>query len=188
MLDADFHRDITRNPVNAHILARWGRIDLPHAWLVAGCLFQTVWNLQAGRAPDADIKDVDLFYFDPTDLGEDAERQAAAHVRDVLGDLGLAVDVANQARVHLWYPGHFGRPYDALTSAEEGIASFLVRETCVGIRPGQCVAPYGLQGIYACTLTPNPRVPYPELFARKAASYRARWPHLAWGAGAAEGA
>jgi hypothetical protein len=46
------------------------------------------------------------------------------------------------------------------------------------VRPGEVHAPYGLDGILAGTLTPNPLTPYPELFAAKAASYRARWPHL----------
>lgn len=39
---ASFLRDIARNPANAAILARWERLHLPKAWLVAGCLFQTV--------------------------------------------------------------------------------------------------------------------------------------------------
>jgi len=174
----DFMCHVTMNPVNRAILSRWHLLDLPNAWLVAGCLFQTVWNLHAGREPESGIKDYDIFYFDPTDLSDTAEAEVQAHVASVLGDLGIAVEVANQARVHLWYPDHFGRPYAALASAEEGIGRFLVLETCVGLRPGQCHAPYGLHGIYAGTLTPNPATPYPELFARKAASYKARWDWL----------
>jgi len=41
--------------------------------------------------------------------------------------------------------------------------------------PQDCYAPYGLSGIYAGTLTANPATPYPELFAKKVASYKARW-------------
>jgi hypothetical protein len=92
-----------------------------------------------------------------------------------LGDLGVAVDVANQARGHLWYPDHFGYPYPKLASSEEGIGRFLVLETCVGIRPQRCHAPFGLSGIYAGTLTPNAATPYAELFEKKVASYKARW-------------
>lgn len=171
----DFKRHVASNPVNHAILSRWHRLDLPNAWLVAGCLFQTVWNLQAGLSPESGIKDYDIFYFDSSDLGETAEAEAQAVADAMLSDLGATVDVANQARVHLWYPGHFGRPYAALASAEEGISRFLVRETCVGMRPQQCFAPYGLSGLYAGTLTPNPATPYPELFSKKVASYKARW-------------
>lgn len=174
----DFFREVSANPAIAAILARWQRLDLPNAWLVAGCLFQTVWNIQSGRPPTDGIKDYDLFYFDPADLSESGEQQQQARADAVLADLGVTVELANQARVHLWYPGHFGRPYPPLASAQDGIRRFLVLETCVGIRPDACHAPYGLSGIYDGTLSPNPLTPYPELFAKKVASYRARWPHL----------
>jgi hypothetical protein len=77
--------------------------------------------------------------------------------------------------VHDWYPQHFGQPYPALCKVEEGIDRFLVLETCVGVRPNEIYSPYGLDGIYAGTLTLNPQMPYPELFEKKVKSYRARW-------------
>lgn len=175
-MTATFIRDVSLNTVNASILARWTELGLPNAWLVAGCLFQTVWNVQLGREPGAGIKDYDLFYFDSNDLSEGAEKKIQDHANRVLSGLGVTVEVANQARVHLWYQRHFGRPYPELRSTEDGIKRFLVMETCVGVRPGECHAPYGLAGVYAGTLSPNPLTPYPELFAEKVASYRARWP------------
>lgn len=173
-----FLEDIGANPANRAILERWSRIGLPGAWLVAGCLFQTVWNIRTSRSPAQDIQDYDLFYFDAGDLSQAGEAQVQKHVESVLADLGVTVEVANQARVHLWYPDHFGRPYPPLESAEDGIRRFLVKETCVGVRPGQCHAPYGLAGVYAGTLTANPLMPHADLFARKVASYRRRWPWL----------
>lgn len=132
----------------------------------------------AGLPSQSGIKDYDIFYFDSSDLSEAAEAQAQALAESVLSDLGVTVEVANQARVHLWYPEHFGYPYPALASAEDGISRFLVRETCVGIRPQQWYAPYGLTGLYAGTLTPNAATPYAELFAKKVAAYKARWSWL----------
>ena len=175
---ANFATHVASNSVNRAILSRWELLDLPGSWLVAGCLFQTVWNLLAGLRPESSIKDYDIFYFDPSDLSETAEAEAQALTESALNDLGVTVEVANQARVHRWYPAHFGYPYPTLASAEDGIARFLVRETCVGVRPQQCCAPYGLGGLYAGTLTPNPVTPYPDLFARKVASYKARWKWL----------
>ena len=177
-MSTTFVRDVSSNPANATILARWHQLALPNAWLVAGCLFQTIWNLRAGLPTAQGIKDYDLFYFDPTDLSQSSEREHQVRVSALLADLDVSVEVANQARVHLWYPGHFGRPYPQLVSSEDGIRRFLVLETCVGIRPGEFHAPYGLSGIYDGTLSPNPLTPYPELFATKVASYRARWPGL----------
>lgn len=170
-----FRNDIAKNAAISAILSRWRRLALPQSWLVAGCLFQSVWNVRSGRPPGADIKDYDFFYFDPSDLSAESEAQAQSHVASVLGDLGVNFEVANQARVHDWYPQHFGQPYPALCKVEEGIDRFLVLETCVGVRPNEIYSPYGLDGIYAGTLTLNPRMPYPELFEKKVKSYRARW-------------
>ncbi|MFT4099735.1 MAG: nucleotidyltransferase family protein [Burkholderiaceae bacterium] len=177
-MKASFLRDISLNPANAAMLARWDALDLANSWLVAGCLFQTIWNLQAGRPPELGIKDYDIFYFDASDPSESGERKAQAKANALFSDLGVTIEVANQARVHDWYPGYFGRPYPKLGSVEDGIKRFLVLETCVGVRPGECHAPFGLAGIYAGTLSPNPLTPYPELFTEKVASYRRRWPLL----------
>lgn len=170
-----FRNDMDRNDATRAILSRWSLLGLPQSWLVAGCLFQTVWNIQSGRSPGTGIKDYDIFYFDSGDLSPGAEAHLQSHVDSVLGDLGIDVEVANQARVHTWYADHFGRFYPALGAVEEGIDRFLVLETCVGLRPGEVYAPYGLEGMYAGTLTPNPLTPYPELFDQKVESYRQRW-------------
>ncbi|HYP81985.1 nucleotidyltransferase family protein [Variovorax sp.] len=176
---ARFVADVSTNRHNRAILDRWEDLALPDGWLVAGCLFQTVWNLQAGRPPEADIKDYDLFYFDAEGLSEAAEQRTQARVQAVLDDLGIAVEATNQARVHLWYEAHFGQPYERpLRNAREGIERFLVPATCVGMRPGEVYAPYGLDLLYDGRLGMNPLVPHRALFERKVASYRARWPAL----------
>ena len=173
-----FVADLLTNPNNRAILARWEALALPDGWLVAGCLFQTVWNLRDGRPPAADIKDYDLFYFDPDDLSAEAERRVQARADEVLGDLGITIEVANQARVHLWYEEDFGEPYQPLHSSRAGIERFLVPSTCVGVRPGEVYAPYGLEGLYQGVLAMNPLVPHRKLFEGKAASYQRRWPWL----------
>lgn len=173
-----FLADILQNRHNRAILERWRALALPDGWLVAGCLFQTVWNLRSGNAPEAGIKDYDLFYFDASDPSDAGERRVQARVDEVLGDLGVTVEASNQARVHLWYESYFGHPYEPLGSARDGIDRFLVPATCVGVRPGELYAPNGLALLYEGVLTMNPLVPHRELFVAKAASYRARWPWL----------
>ncbi len=173
-----FRGDILANRNNRAILDRWSDLALPDGWLVAGCLFQTVWNLQAGRPPESDIKDYDLCYFDAADLSAASEQAMQARAEAVLGDLGIAVEVVNQARVHLWYEADFGQPYAPLGSSRDGIERFLVPCTCVGVDPVELVAPYGLEALYRGELAMNPLVPHRELFERKVASYKARWPAL----------
>ncbi len=173
-----FFANILTNRHNRAILERWSSLALPDGWLVAGCLFQTVWNLRSGHAPEAGIEDYDLFYFDATDPTEAGERQVQAHVNHTLGDLGVAVEASNQARVHLWYETYFGQPYEALRNSREGIDRFLVPATCVGVRPGELYAPNGLELMYEGVLGMNPLTPHRELFLKKAESYRSRWPWL----------
>ena len=177
-----FLRDILTNRHNRAILARWEQLALHDGWLVAGCLFQTVWNQCSGLPAEARIKDYDVFYFDGSDLSEQAEQRVQAQVARVLSDLEVTVEVKNQARVHEWYPDWFGHPYPALHNASEGIDRFLIPATCVGVRPARdgfdVHAPHGLGLMYDGLLSPNPLTPHVELFEAKARSYQARWPWL----------
>lgn len=191
---SDEHRFVTQvlaNPVNRAILTAWPQLRLPDGWLVAGCLFQTVWNLRSGQPPQQDIKDYDIFYFDGSDLSAKAEAAVQTRVDRVLGHLGMSIEAKNQARVHLWYEAHFGHPYPRLRQAQDGIDRFLVPATCVAIRPAnagegfEVYAPHGLHGLYAGVLTPNPLTDHRDLFRAKAASYQARWPWLRIEEGAA---
>jgi len=177
-----FVSDVCTNRFNQAILERWSSLALPDGWLVAGCLFQTVWNLRSGAPAEAQIKDYDLFYFDASDRSEEHERRVQARVDEVLGDLGVVVEAKNQARVHLWYREYFGHDYPPLASSCDGIDRFLIPATCVGLRPGttgwELYAPNGLPLLYEGRLFPNPLTNHRALFDAKAQSYRARWPWL----------
>jgi hypothetical protein len=177
-----FIRDVLENLKVRAVLGRWDDLRLPDGWLVAGCLFQTVWNVLSGFEAESRIKDYDLFYFEPADLSEAAENAVQQRVARVLGDLQVPVEAKNQARVHLWYEEHFGYPYPTLANSREGIDRFLIAATCVGIRPAhngmEVYAANDLSLIYAGLLQPNPLTDHRLLFRAKAASYRERWPWL----------
>jgi uncharacterized protein len=85
------------------ILCRFDEITLPDAWLVAGAVAQTVWNLSLGRPAELGIKDVDLVYFDATDLSLEAEVAQEQRLNRQLKILPVQLDVKNEARVHLLY-------------------------------------------------------------------------------------
>jgi uncharacterized protein len=180
---ARFIADALENRNNRVILDRLPALGLPDAWLVAGCLFQTVWNLRSGLAPEHGIKDYDLFYFDATDLSADAECAVQERAQSCFADLGVEIELKNQARVHTWYPAYFGYPYPALESSRDGLRRFLVACTCVGLQPAEHGGPTlfaadGLGDLYAGILRPNPLCERPPLFEQKARSYQARWPWL----------
>jgi hypothetical protein len=167
------------NPINAEITRRLPDLGVEQCMLTAGCLFQAVWNHQSNLPADQGVKDYDVFYFD-TDLSYEAEDAVIRRAERLFEDLGVNVEVKNQARVHLWYGQRFGRPYPQLHTAKQGVDRYLVAGTCIGleIASGEVYAPYGLADVEQGILRINPVHAEPELFAKKARSYQARWPWL----------
>ena len=171
-----FTADIHQNPFNRHLLTELPKLGLPQCHLVAGALFQTVWNLLSDQPPGQNIKDYDVFYFDP-DTSWEAEDKVIQRLAALFGP---DVEVRNQARVHLWYEQKFGHARPPLPDSETAIGGFLVQCTCVGINVdnGTLVAPFGLADLYAGVLKRNAPSAKVDLFYQKAANYRARWPWL----------
>ena len=180
MTDAEFLAIARSNPVNRELERRLAALGLPEGHLVAGCLFQAIWNQRSGRPADWGVKDYDVFYFDAADTSWEAEDRVIAQVAEATADLGVEVELRNQARVHLWYEKRFGAPYPQLHSARDGIDRYLVTCTCVGIElaSGALYAPNGLHDLAEGRLASNPLNPLTERFTEKAESYRARWPWL----------
>ncbi|RYI23491.1 MAG: nucleotidyltransferase family protein, partial [Acetobacteraceae bacterium] len=124
--------------------------NLPDWWIVSGAIYNTVWNRVTGRPDMYGVKDVDLFYFD-----EERSYEAEDRLIRQSGDRfpgTPAVELRNQARVHLWYPTHFGQPYPQLSASHQAIDHFACRTHCIGARLTEA----GLDDIFSFRLTPNP--------------------------------
>ena len=176
----DFVAQALQDPANAALLERLPALGLPQGFLTAGSLFQATWNRVSGKPPGWGVKDYDVFYFDDTDLSWDAEDAVIRRVQAAVADLGVTVEVKNQARVHLWYEARFKSPYPRLRSARDGIDRYLIACTRVGIALADraLYAPDGLDDLAAGVLRMNPLLPMRELFLKKAGDYQARWPWL----------
>jgi uncharacterized protein len=179
----DFIEAALANPINRAILQRLPQLGLGQPHLVAGCLYQSYWNLKSGRPVTEHIRDYDIFYFDDRDVSFEAEDAVIRSVATLTADLGAPIDVKNQARVHLWYRQRFGVDRAPLRSCAEAIATFTAVAKCVGIAIApdgklELVAPYGLADTLAGILRINPNCPNPESFLSKAETQRARWPWL----------
>jgi uncharacterized protein len=182
MRTEDFRTAVLRNPINDALLDELIELALPDAWIVSGCLVQTVWNVATGRPTGYGINDYDVFYFDP-DLSFEAEDRVIGALRHSSDRLGVRIEVRNQARVHLWYPHKHGRPYPALERATDGIDRFLTRNTQVAIRRGRdgerIYAPAGLDDIPKLIVRPNLTPNFSaEAYRVKAARWIALWPEL----------
>src|SRR5260370_24069620 len=123
-----------RNPINAKIADELFDLALPDAWVVSGCLVQTVWNVRTKRAVDYGIADYDVFYFDP-DTSWRAEDTVISGLQRRLAHPGLKVEGRNQAPVHLLYPQNHCLPDPALKAPTQRLHPFPPKEPQVGITP-----------------------------------------------------
>lgn len=182
MIDAKFLAAVLQNPINVQILSRMRELALQDCWLVSGALFQTVWNVVTGRAPDYGIRDYDIFYFD-TDTSWDAENGAIARAENLFADLNAKIEVRNQARVHLWYEEKFHLPYPPLLSARDGIDRFLMQNAQVGIRQRrtgfEIYAPKGWADIEHMIVRPNITPNFDAgRYLEKASRWKTLWPEI----------
>ena len=178
----DFRDFALRNPANDALLDEVMRLELPDAWIVAGCLAQTIWNLKTGRPVDHGIDDYDIFYFD-SDLSWESEDRLVVRFSEMSARLGVRVEIRNQARVHLWYGQKHGTPYPALRSSTDGIDRFLTRCTQVGLqrsRDGDRVyAPNGFDELDRMIVRPNFAPNFSAAaYRKKTARWLSLWPEL----------
>ena len=178
----EFLAAILQNPVNEIIAEELFQLTLPDAWIVSGCLVQTVWNVLTGRTVDYGINDYDVFYFDP-DTSWEAEDAIIRTLAERFAKHGVTVEARNQARVHLWYTEKHGLPYPKLQSSTEGIDRFLTKNTQVGIRrthQGHDVyAPNGFGDVANLIVRPNPGTNFSAAnYEAKAARWQALWPEI----------
>jgi hypothetical protein len=151
--------------------------------IFSGAVYQSVWNAVTGRPAGYGIRDYDLGYFDP-DVSWDAEdaviKRVAAAFEPPVREM---VEVRNQARVHLWFQGRFGEPYEALTETDEALARFVAPAFAVGVRLEaddtiSVAAPFGLKDVFSLTIRPNPHRPLAKGWDKAVANATARWPEL----------
>jgi hypothetical protein len=178
----DFIAAALRNPINEIIAEELSRLALPDAWIVAGCVVQSVWNVQTARAVDYGIADYDIFYFDP-DTSWQAEDAVIRKLQGQFSRTGARVEVRNQARVHLWYPQKHGLPYPALHCSTDGIDRFLTKNTQVGIRRApsghDIYAPNGFDDIAEMIVRPNHGPNFSAAnYLAKAARWKKLWPEI----------
>lgn len=178
----EFVASVLQNHINAAIIDELRRLALSDGWLVAGCLAQTAWNVLTGRPVDHGIADYDVFYFDP-DTSWEAEDSVIRRLQAGLAHLGARIEIRNQARVHLWYPGKHGLPYPPLTRATDGIDRFLTKNTQLGIRRAggqfEVYAPHGFDDIAKLIVRPNRAPNFSAAnYEAKAARWKSLWPEL----------
>lgn len=174
---------ICADPGLMHVLTVVRDQDLPDWRVFSGAVYQSVWNAVTGRQAGYGVRDYDVGYFDP-DTSWDAEdviiKRVAAAFDPPFRDI---VEVRNQARVPIWFPDHFGEPYEPLSGTDEALERFVAPAFAIGIRLEaddtiSVAAPLGLDDMFALTLRPNPNRGVARDWGRVVERARARWPEL----------
>lgn len=174
---------LMRSSIVSTILDRAPKLALPNWYLGAGCIAQTVWNDLHGYPLTSNIKDYDLVYFDSSDLSCETEESHARDAQEIFQELHVEVDVANEARVHLWYADHFGYAIKPYSSVEDGIASWPTTATAIGVRQDTdgklaTYAPFGLGDLFGMVVRPNKRQITKEIYLKKVERWTKYWPKL----------
>jgi hypothetical protein len=176
--------DIIRSsPMLMRVLETLRDDGLPDHLLVAGAIYNLVWNRLTGRPDLTGINDIDIFYFDAGDLSYEAEDAVIRRLTARLADLPLPVQIRNQARVHLWFPQKFGTPFSPLTSSAEMLGRYASKTHSVAARlEGDdtitITAPFGLDDIFSFRITPNPVLANKPAHEAKGARAKTVWPEL----------
>jgi hypothetical protein len=157
--------------------------DPPDWWIGAGVLRDLVWDeLHAGFDP-AKVKDVDLAFFDASDLSRERDTDVEAALYRRLSTVPW--EAKNQAAVHTWYQQRFGFAVAPLKSSAEGVATWPETATAVAVRLDtnddlQVTAPCGLDDLLNGVCRRNPRRVSVDEYHRRleAKQVSTRWPRI----------
>ncbi len=155
----------------------------PDWWVGAGVLRDLVWDGLHGGFDPAQVKDIDLAFFDPVDLSKDREdvieRDLAVRMPSVRWD------AKNQAAVHTRYERRFGFPVEPVSSAADGVATWPETATAVAVHLHhddelELTAPWGLRDLLTGVCRRNPERVSVEEYRRRleATQVPVRWPQV----------
>jgi uncharacterized protein len=152
------------------------------AYVAAGAVRDTVWNVLTGRPPSGPQADVDVVYW----AGAENPDQSSHH-EERLRELVPRLDweVTNQATVHLWHWRERGARIVPHETVADGVASWPETATAIGVRLSdedaiEVLAPFGLADLFELRLRYNPVQARPDVFWKRIEAKRwlQRWPEL----------
>jgi uncharacterized protein len=150
-------------------------LNLPDCWVGAGLLRNCVWDVLHGYSPTFERQDVDVVFYDETDISEQYERT----LEKILSQLNpiFQWSVKNQARMKIKYNLVYSSVYEA-------IAYWPETATCIAARLNnnsaiELIAPYGIDDpanlIVKLTPIADIRTYEKRLSTKK---WQQRWPKL----------
>ncbi|CAH2713065.1 hypothetical protein BACCIP111895_00198 [Neobacillus rhizosphaerae] len=128
-------------------------MNLPDCWVCAGFVRSKIWDVLHERNERSSIPDVDVIYFDPTNLDELNEKKHEEKLRMILPDVPWSVK--NEARMHI---RNNMLPY---SSSVDAIAKFPETATALGVKLDIndkliLTAPHGIMDLINLEVKPTP--------------------------------
>ncbi|MDQ0254077.1 hypothetical protein J2S74_001450 [Evansella vedderi] len=151
--EKDIIQLVENDPWVMKVLLTVRRLELPDWWVCAGFVRSKIWDILHGYETRTPMEDVDVIYFDPSNVNEQEEKK----LEQQLGELNPNIpwSVKNQARMH-----HINGlpPY---RSSEEGISKFPETVTALGLKVNVneevvLTAPHGIEDVLRMEVHPTP--------------------------------
>jgi uncharacterized protein len=144
---------IERDDFMMEIIQAASTLNLPDWWICAGFVRSKIWDVMHGFQQRTDTPDVDVIYFDSTNVDEDIEKVFEKKLLSIMPTIPWSVK--NQARMHTI---NNLAPY---LSSEDAISKFPETATALGVkldRNQQVVltAPCGIEDVIQLELKPTP--------------------------------
>jgi hypothetical protein len=151
--EQDILRLVNQDAWMMDILVSARSLQLPDWWVCAGFVRSKIWDVQHGFTGRTPLADIDVIYYDSSDLREDVEKSYEAVLRQQ--HPGIPWSVKNQARMHTVN----GLP--PYLSSTDGMSKFPETATALGLAlngDGQVIlaAPHGVADAVNLVLRPSP--------------------------------
>jgi len=158
------------------ILNQVRSLNLPDWWIGAGFVRNKVWDYLHDFSNRTE-KDVDIIYFDRSDITEETEKEIEQDLKNKNSDIDWSIK--NQARMHI-RNNHF--PY---TSSIDALSRWPETATCVAVKIDTnnqlfLEAPFGIEDIVNMKVRLNPYYPRLQIFEEriKNKNWIKIWPQL----------
>lgn len=167
------------------ILDYINELNLPNYYIAAGSVFQTIWNYYDKKPLNYEIKDIDIIYYDSTNLSKEDEKLVENKIIEHFHNLNInyEFDVHNEARMHLWKKYNENKDINQYKNSEDAINQWIATVHAVGITKVndeiRVYAPYGLSDIFSRTIRPiKHKANSKELYDKKAENWKKRFANL----------
>ncbi|WP_310176133.1 nucleotidyltransferase family protein [Neobacillus niacini] len=136
-----------------HILKSAKSLNLPDWWICAGFVRSKIWDTLHNFSERTLIPDIDLIYFDPTNIDELEEKKLEELLNNLMPNTPWSVK--NEARMHIKSKMP---PY---SSSVDAISKFPETATALGVKLDEkdnvvLTAPFGISDVVNLVVKPTP--------------------------------